>query len=94
MSRRERRGNIVLLALMVMLLLVTAVVRLKKSATPAPAVQAAVEAFEAETDSVIITVDKPSHHKSEKKKRSSKRPSPQKSKPSDKPRRLDPVPQF
>ena len=94
MSRRERRGTIVLLALMVVLLLVSAIVRLKKSATPAPAVQAAVEAFEAEADSIIITADKPSCHKSEKKKRSSKRPSPKKSKPSDKPRRLDPVPQF
>ena len=94
MSRRERRGTIVLLAMIAVLLLVTAVVRLKKSSTPAPTVQAAVEAFEAEADSVIITLDKPSRHKAEKKKRPSKRSTPKKPKPSDKPRRLDPVPQF
>ena len=94
MSRRERRGTIVLLALMVVLLLVTAVVKLKKSTPPAPAVQAAVEAFEAETDSVIITAKKPSSPKQAKKRRPSKRPSPKKPKPSDQPRRLDPVPQF
>ena len=94
MSRRERRGTIVLLALMVVLLLVTAVIRSKKSTTPTPAVQAPVEAFEAETDSVIITAKKPLYPKQEKKRRLSKRPSPKKSKPSDNPRRLDPVPQF
>ena len=94
MSRRERCGTIVLLALMVVLLMVTAVIRLKKSTPPTPAVQAAVEAFEAETDSAIIISKKPSRPKQEKKRRPSKRPSPKKPKPSDKPRRLDPVPQF
>ena len=94
MTRRERRGTVVLLALMAVLLLVTAFVRLKKGSTPAPsATRAAVEAFEAESDSVLITVDKPLRHKGEKKK-SNKRRAANKPKPADKPRRLDPVPQF
>ncbi len=94
MTRRERRGTIVLLALIAVLLLVTALVRLRKGTTPAPsATRAAVEAFEAEADSAIITVDKPLRHKGEKKK-SSKRRAENKPKPADKPRRLDPVPQF
>lgn len=94
MTRRERRGTVVLLALMAVLLLVTALVRMKKSTTPASsAAQTAVEAFEAEADSVIITVDKPLRHKAEKKK-SNKRHAAKKPKPADKPRRLDSVPQF
>ena len=94
MTRRERRGTIVLLSLMVVLLVVTAVVKLKKPVPQAPVARAAFEAFEAETDSVVIVADKPSRHKQVKKKRRTKHSSPKKSKPSGQPRRLDPVPQF
>jgi hypothetical protein len=53
-----------------------------------------VEAFEAETDSVVVVADKPSRHKQAKKKRQSKHSSPKKPTAPVKPRRLDPVPQF
>ena len=94
MTRRERRGTIVLLSFMVVLLLVTAVVKLKKTTPPPPVARAAVEAFEAETDSVVIVADKPSRHKPAKKKHRTKHSSPKKPKAPVKPRRLDPVPQF
>ena len=94
MTRRERRGTIVLLSFMVVLLLVTAVAKLKKTTPPPPVARAAVEAFEAETDSVVIVADKPSRHKPAKKKHRTKHSSPKKPKAPVKPRRLDPVPQF
>ena len=53
----------------------------------------AIEAFEAEADSAVVTVDPPVRHKADKKK-SHKRRAAKKPKPADKPRRLEPVPQF
>lgn len=94
MSRRERRGTIVLLLLMAVALIVSAIVGMKKEAPPADAV-VAVEAFEAETDSSVFTVEKPDRRHHEKRRHPAKRHPSKKSKPTpEKPRRLDPVPQF
>ena len=93
MSRRERRGTVVLLLLMAAVIAVSAIVGLKKEAPPADVVR--IEAFDAETDSTVLIVEKPARRHHEKHRRSGKHRPAKKNKPtSDKPRRLDPVPQF
>ena len=97
MSRRERRGTIVVLALIAVLLVGTLVVR---SCGKDPSVNLVspdeIEQFEATADSVTITVEKPSKKKKRQhtKRTNQRRSDPKKSRPEDKPRRLDPVPQF
>lgn len=97
MSRQERRGTIVVLALIAVLLVGTLVVRsCGKDRSGYIVEQDEIEQFEAATDTVTVTVEKTlkkkkrQHTKRTKKHRSA----PKKSRPEDKPRRLDPVPQF
>ena len=95
MSRRERRGTIVLLALMAMLITVSFVIGSRKEHVPQADNVDKLELFDAQTDTVKYTVEKNVREKSGKKRHATKRRAPKKSKPSsDKPRRLDPVPQF
>lgn len=96
MTRRERRGTIVVLLLISLLLISIVTVRSCKTEVPVEAQEAAMVQFEKEIDSVRMTENvnskKPRaiRHKAKKKKKPS--PGPAKSSPA--PRRMDPVPQF
>lgn len=99
MRRHERRGTIVVLALIAVLLAATAILRCCND--PVPVAQPFdIQQFEADIDSsaaVIKHTDKSSRPKhSRAKKKSQRKPSPAKPKPKPdhQPRRLDPVPQF
>ena len=97
MSRQERRGTIVILALIALLLIGTLVVRSCGEDRSEDIVEHnEIEQFEAATDSVTVTVDKPLKKKNQQHAKRTKkhRSTPKKSRPEDKPRRLDPVPQF
>ena len=97
MSRQERRGTIVILALIAVLLVSTLVVRTcVKDQSGYIVGQDEIEQFEAATDSVTVTIDKPLKKKKRqhKKRTKQRRSAPKKSRPKDEPRRLDPVPQF
>ena len=97
MTRQERRGTIVLLALIALILLSTVFVRSCKADAPTGMVDTALVRFETEIDSARYHVREPSptkkphvnKHKSKKPK-----PSPHRSKPAPEPRRMDPVPRF
>lgn len=96
MKRHERRGAIVVLVLIALLLATTCVMRChREAATPVPTED--IRQFEAEADSATISSPKPSAKKpaSSKKKRRHGSSKPSKpSKPAPAPRRLDPVPQI
>lgn len=93
MTKRERRGTIVLLLLMGAVLLASLFFSMRKDRAPVAGTDVvAIEAFEAEADSAVMS-DPPVHHKTDKKK-SHKRHAAKKPKPANRPRRLDPVPQF
>ena len=94
MSRRERRGTIVILVLMAVLLVSTLAVRScgKDRAVPLQATE--IEQFEADADSVTFTIDKTEKKQPHHKKGKKQRKSPSKPRPEKTPRRLDPVPQF
>ena len=96
MSRRERRGTIVILAAVAVLLVGAQVYRscVKDTITPIPAT--GINQFETETDTTTLTVgyakkDAKKHHP---KRSSSRRKSPKGPRPEKPARRLDPVPQF
>jgi len=96
MSRRERRGTIVILAAIAVLLVGSQVYRscVKDTITPIPAT--GINQFEAEADSAALTVgrakkDAKKHHP---KRSGSRRKSPKSPRPEKPARRLDPVPQF
>ncbi len=99
MTRRERRGTIVVLAFIAIIMAIT---WLAKHSQPAMDAQAAIEvrAFETQVDSILSADHQskrpPRHDKSKKKKDPSHRAKPKKrpgSKPAA-PRRVDPVPRF
>lgn len=97
MSRQERRGTIVVLALIAVLLVGTLVVRSCGKDRSGYIVEPdEIEQFEVATDSVTVTVEKTLKKKKRKhiKRTKQRRSGPKKSRPEDKPRRLDPVPQF
>ena len=94
MSRRERRGTIVILALIAVLLAGTLAVRSCGTHRPGLVQEGVIEQFEADADSVTLSVDKADKKQSHRKKGRKRRPSPQKPRPDKTPRRLDPVPQF
>lgn len=97
MSRRERRGTIVILALIAVILIVTLVVRSCGNDQSAIFVESdEIERFEEATDSVTVTVEKSFKEKKRQhpKQPKQRRSSPKKSRPDNQPRRLDPVPQF
>ena len=96
MSRRERRGTIVILAAVAVLLVGTQAYRSCVKDTIAPIPATGINQFETEADSTTLTVgqtkkDAKKHHpkRSGQHKKSPKSPRPEK--PA---RRLDPVPQF
>lgn len=96
MKRHERRGAIVVLALIAVLLAATCVVRCDRdSVQTVPTVD--ISQFEAEADSTVVINTKPSSKKkaTPKTKRRHSSPKPSKpAKPAPAPRRLDPVPQI
>ena len=93
MKRHERRGAIVVLALIALLLAATCVVRCSsESSRPVPAVD--IRQFEAEADSATVIDAKPSSKKKTAPKTKRRHASPKHSKPAPAPRRLDPVPQI
>jgi len=101
MTRRERRGTIVLLALVALAIALTAALRTCDDRDAVALDSEAVEQFEAQIDSVRHQQGAPAGSKAkskknqDKKKKKSKRSSDKKSpKAPTQPRRLDPVPQF
>lgn len=99
MSRHQRRGSIVVLALIALLLAATVAMRhCGSSVQPVQSID--IQDFAAEADTTLIStpkrVTKPSSDsKGERRKPRRHRPaSPRKPKPAPAPRRLDPVPQF
>ena len=95
MTRRERRGTIVLLMLMAVIIMLSTIIGHRHENMPQNQTAAQLESFEQQTDTTVLTVEKVKLHKPGKKRHGSKRQSGKKEKPTpDKPRRLDPVPQF
>ena len=96
MNRRERRGTIVVLAVIALLLAATVALRCCR-ADAVPAAVTDIRQLEAEADSTADVSspsperDKPAKSPSKKKRRPS---TPKKPKPAPAPRRLDPVPQI
>ena len=99
MTRHERRGAIVVLALIALLLAAICVMRYQRQAD-VPTDTAAIERFEAEADSSTVVVSKPSTEKVAPPKYKHPKSSPKHSKPAKSPksspalRRMDPVPQI
>ena len=96
MSRRERRGTIVILAAVAVLLAGTQVYRSCVKDTVPPLQATEINQFEVEADTTTLTVgyakkDAKKHHP---KRSSSRRKSPKGPRPEKPARRLDPVPQF
>ena len=96
MSRRERRGTIVILAVIAILLAGTQVYRSCGKDTITPLQATEINQFEAEADTAALTVgrakkDAKKHHP---KRSAPRRKSPKKPRPEKPARRLDPVPQF
>lgn len=93
MSRHERRGTIALMALIALVLAVTALLRLCSPAPQVQVPQADIEQFEQHIDSIQPST--PTHGK-RKKPVSSRKPHRPSKKPKSppQPRRLDPVPQI
>jgi len=101
MTRSERRGTIVVLVLIALMLAGTVAVRSCRTVEPAVLEQQAVEMehFDAETDSVPMPAVKRQQHSSRDSSRRSLRPRrtrknkpPKLARPA--PRPMDPVPQF
>ena len=96
MSRRERRGTIVILAAIAALLACTQVYRSCVRDTIAPIQTTEINQFETEADTTTLTVgqtkkDAKKHHP---KRSGPRRKSPKGPRPEKPARRLDPVPQF
>ena len=95
MTRHERRGSIVVLVLIALLLALTCVLKCNRGTTQLIQNEAVeMRQFEAEVDSTTVETPKqaPDKPASPKKKRHRATPKPPKSSPE--PRRLDPVPQI
>ena len=98
MTRHERRGAIVVLALIAAVLAATCLMRSTDETEQLPASTVTdIQQFEAEADSAALVVPKslPRHPAVQKKKRRPASSQPTRpSKPAPAPRRLDPVPQI
>lgn len=99
MTRRERRGTIVLLAAIALMLVVAFAARCHHEVVPEMVNDVEISRFETQVDSVQAEPLKPSHPfdtmKSTKTtKKRSRRASPKKAKPSREPRPVDPIPSF
>ncbi len=91
MTRRERRGTIVVLALIAVLLAATVAVR---SCRPAQQIYFPTEELMITDTTTTPVPDKSGRPAKHAKTKKHYPKSPKKSKPSPEPRRLDPVPQF
>ena len=96
MSRRERRGTIVLLVLIALVMAGTLANRSCRDAVPKDVKTAEMLMFESEIDSSKVTVPKSQKKKRSPNKKSKKRRTPPSSspKPNKPPRPIDPVPRF
>lgn len=100
MTRRERQGTIIVLAVIALLLVSTMAVRSCNHSQEVVGVQSArVLEFEADVDSMNVTVEKKAQRAHGKKAKPKSTPRKKKDKsrpsaPSPQPRPLDPVPQF
>lgn len=98
MTRRERRGTIVLLAFIALLLAATATVRSCSTEEALPVGQ--MHRFEQQADTVTVdmgardSATRKQHKTSAVKRKPKSKPKPKKHKPAAEPRRVDPVPQF
>lgn len=96
MTRRERRGTIVLLVLLALVMAGTLANRSCRDAVPEDVKTAEMLMFESEIDSSKVTVPKSQKKKRSPNKKSKKRRTPPSSspKPNKPPRPIDPVPRF
>ena len=101
MNKRQRRGAIVVLLVIAMLLLATVAVRFCSTSTPREVMNADLPLFEAQADSALHTDSlrpaKQSRHKKHESSRPRQRKQPRSGKPSrpvHEPRPVEPVPQF
>ncbi len=93
MTRHERRGAIVILAIIALLLAVTCVSRCHRPTYIMHETEEVMQ-FEAEVDSSTVEVAKPSPKQRKGKRRKSAAKPSKPPKPAPSPRRMDPVPQF
>lgn len=93
MKRHERRGTIMVLALIAVLLAVTFVVRNCRGVEQ-PVPMEDIRQFETDADSTTLMVPKPAHKKPAASRKKRRHAAPKPSKPAPAPRRLDPVPQI
>jgi len=96
MTRHERRGTIVLLVIIAVILLSTLAVRSCKTDVPTDAHEAALIQFESEIDSARVddTTAVPQRPRHAKRKVRKKKQPTRSSGTSPQPRRVDPVPSF
>ena len=97
MTRRERQGTIVVLAVIAVLCVATLVVRSCGDHEPTAVQQAEVLKLQAEADSAAVRAEQRSGNQGKhaiKRSRKRRKTTPRPSKKSAPPRRLDPVPQF
>lgn len=95
MTRRERRGTIVVLVLLALVLAGSLATRSCHDAAYEGVDKAEIQRFERDIDSSAVIVSKPHRDKRLKNKKTRKRRSPSSSpKPAKQPRHIDPVPQF
>jgi hypothetical protein len=99
MTRRERRGTIVLLAAIALMLVVAFAARCHHEVVPEAVNDAEISRFETQVDSVQAEPLKPSYPSDTMKstkttKKRSRRAAAKKPKPTREPRPVDPVPSF
>ena len=93
MKRHERRGSIVVMAIIALILVATCYVRSCRGGDSTLS-SVDIRQFEAEADTTTITHPKPEHKKPAAAPKKRRHSSPKPSKPAPAPRRLDPVPNF
>lgn len=93
MTRHERRGAIVVLVFIALLLAATCIARCNREVVPTVP-SADIRQFEAESDSSVVTLPAHDRKKPTVKKKRRRHATPKPSKPAPAPRRLDPVPQI
>lgn len=97
MTRRERRGTVVVLLLIALLLVGSLSTRSCRSGEEYRLNDAEIQQFEESLDSAVVIESKHAKKRKSdttKRKRRHRGPSHKKSKPAAEPQRMDPVPQF
>ncbi len=93
MTKRERRGTIIVLAVIALLMACTFAVRYCHNEPSPDLQQNEMQKYESEADtSLLVFPAKPK--KTHKSKKKTHKKHPPKSKPDNRPRHIDPVPQF